>query len=81
MPQYFFDVRDRGQLFADEEGQELPDVASAEIEAAEAAMAIGRDLLPTRHGGELVVEVRNERRERVLTVNVELHIARQTAVS
>src|SRR3982751_2450663 len=41
-------------------------------------MAIGRDLLPSRRGGGLVIDVLNERRERVLTVNVDLHIARHT---
>ena len=78
MPQYFFHVRDHNKVFADEEGQELPDVDAAEIEAAEAAMAIGRDLLPSRRGGGLVIDVLNERRERVLTVNVDLRIARHT---
>jgi uncharacterized protein DUF6894 len=76
MPKFYFDVRDGADLFADEEGGEFSDESAAEVEAAEAAMAIGRELLPERQGGELLLEVFNEQREIVLTVNVELHIAR-----
>ena len=76
MPLFYFDVRDNGQLFPDEEGHELPDITSAETEASEAAAAIARDVLPTRRGGELIVQVKDEQRLPVLTVTVEMYVAR-----
>jgi hypothetical protein len=76
MPTFFFNVRDGKKVFSDEDGAEFVDIKAAEVEAAEAAMAIGRELLPDRKGGEPLVEVLNQQREIVLTVNVELRIAR-----
>ena len=81
---YYFDVRDdNAQLYPDDEGQELPDVEAARREAAEAALAIAVDVLPARQGealpsrhvGEVVVEVRDQARELLLIVIVELRIA------
>ena len=76
MPLFYFDVRDDGRLFPDEEGQEFPEVASAQREASEAAATIARDVLARRHGGEVTVQVMDEQREPVLTVTVEMKIAR-----
>ena len=73
---FYFDVRERGQLVADEEGQLLSSLDAAAQEAAKAAAAIARDVLPRSQGGEVVVEVRNEAREHVLTVSVEMNVAR-----
>jgi hypothetical protein len=76
MPRYFFDVRE-GRLFVeDRDGQEFPSVDEAEQEAIEAAASIGKDRLPRGDTRDVTVEVRNERRQRVLTVRVELHIDR-----
>ena len=72
---FYFDVRDHGQHFSDEEGQDLPDTRAAEGEAAEAAVAIAADVLPQRRSGAVIVEVRDQRRELLLTVSVELRIA------
>jgi hypothetical protein len=71
---FYFDVRDGGQLVSDEEGQQLSSLDAAVQEAAEAAAAIARDVLPSRRGGEVVVEVRNEDRNHVLTVSVEMYV-------
>jgi hypothetical protein len=73
---FYFDVREGGQLVSDEEGQLMSGLDAAAQEAAEAAAAIARDVLPGSQGGEVVVEVRNERREHVLTVCVEMHVAK-----
>jgi len=37
MPLFYFDVRDDGQSFPDDEGQHLASIDAAEAEAAEAA--------------------------------------------
>lgn len=73
---FFFDVREGGELVSDEEGQLFSGLDAATQEAAEAAAAIARDMLPCRQGGEVTVEVRDENREHVLTVSVEMHVAR-----
>jgi hypothetical protein len=76
MPLFYFDVREDGRLNADEEGQDLPGIDAVEAEAVEAAAHIAKDVLPSRQGGEVAVEVRDARGTRVLTVSVELRIAR-----
>ena len=58
---FYFDVREGGQLVSDEDGQQLSSLDVAAQEAAEAAAAIARDVLPSRRGGEVVVEVRKRR--------------------
>jgi hypothetical protein len=78
MPLFYFDVRDAGRLMADEDGQLVADLDAAGREAAESAAAIARDVLPARLGGEIVVEVRDEKRRRVLVVRVELRMAALT---
>ena len=76
MPRFYFDVRE-GQLFVeDQDGLEFPDIDTAEQEAIQAAASIGKERLPRGDTRDVTVEVRNERRQRVVTVRVELHIDR-----
>jgi hypothetical protein len=76
MPRYHFDVRE-GRLFVeDQDGLEFPDLETAEQEAIQAAASIGKERLPRGDTRDVTVEVRNERRQRVVTVRVELHIDR-----
>ena len=76
MPRFYFDVRE-GQLFVeDQDGLEFPDLDTAEQEAIQAAASIGKERLPRGDTRDVTVEVRNERRQRVVTVRVELHIDR-----
>jgi hypothetical protein len=76
MPRYHFDVRE-GRLFVeDQDGLEFPDLETAEQEAIQAAASIGKERLPRSDTRDVTVEVRNERRQRVVTVRVELHIDR-----
>jgi hypothetical protein len=76
MPLFYFDVRDDGQSFPDDEGQHLASIDAAEAEVAEAAAAIAVDVLPARRSGELVIEVRDAGRELLLTVSVALRVQR-----
>ena len=76
MPKYYFDIREKGRFVADEEGTILPDFEAAEREAAELAASIGRDRLPSGESRAVIVEVRNEYRQRVITVTVSLDIVR-----
>jgi hypothetical protein len=76
MPLFYFDVIDDGAFARDEEGTELPDLDAAEREAATTAAEIGRDRLPIAPNHIVIIEVRNEHGQRVLTVTVGLHVAR-----
>ncbi len=76
MPRYYFDVREGVRFAEDDVGLQLPDLNAAEREAAEAAAAIGRDLLPKGTARSVAVEVRNEHRQRVLTATVTLALDR-----
>src|SRR4051794_22871626 len=76
MPRFYFDVREGGRFSPDDQGLEFPDLDAAEREAAKAAAAMGRDRLPKNDSREIVMEVRNEHRQRVLTITVSLHVER-----
>jgi hypothetical protein len=76
MPRFYFDLRE-GAIFApDDEGQELADIGAAEREAAETAAEIGRDLLPRGTHRSVIIEVRNEHSQRVVTAMVTLSVDR-----
>jgi hypothetical protein len=76
VPRFYFDVRE-GSLFPpDNDGLEFPELDEAEREAAEAAAGIGRDRLPSSDAREITIEVRNEHRQRVLTVTVSMQVER-----
>ncbi|WP_063617197.1 MULTISPECIES: DUF6894 family protein [Bradyrhizobium] len=61
MKRYYFDLKDGSDLSHDEEGMELPDVLSAQQEAAKALSEIARDAIrsPDRTGHQMAVEVRD----------------------
>jgi hypothetical protein len=76
MRRYYFNVRE-GLLFTpDDQGQEFASLNAAEQMAAEAAADISRNRLPKGDSREVTVEVRNEHRQRVLTVTVSMVIHR-----
>jgi hypothetical protein len=75
MPKYH-DIREKSRFVPDEEGMDLPDLHAAEREAAELAASIGRDRLPSSESRAIIVEVRNEHRQRVMTVTASLDIVR-----
>ena len=76
MPRFYFDVREGARFVPDDEGLEFPGLDAAEREAAEAVASIGRDLLPKGDACEVTIEVRNEHRQRVLSVTVAMHLER-----
>jgi hypothetical protein len=76
MPLFYFDVREGQRFVPDDVGLEYPDIDRAERAAAEAAAEMGRDLLPNSDAREVTIEVKNEHRQRVITVSVAMHIDR-----
>jgi hypothetical protein len=76
MPRFYFDVGEGARFIPDDEGLEFDSLDRAEREAALAAAEIGRDRLPKGDARDITIEVRNEHRQRVLTVTVALHIDR-----
>jgi hypothetical protein len=76
MPRFYFDVREGMRFTPDDEGLELESLDAAEREAATTAAEIGRDRLPKGDARDVTVEVRNEHRQRVLTVTVSMQVER-----
>jgi len=76
MPRFYFDVREGARFAPDDEGLEFPDLDAAERNAAEAAAEISRDLLPKGEARDVTIEVRNEHRQRVLTVTITMQVDR-----
>jgi hypothetical protein len=76
VPRFYFDVREGTSFTSDEEGLEFDNLDAAERMAAEAAAEIGRDRLPKGEAREITVELRNEHRQRVLTVKVSMEVDR-----
>lgn len=74
MPRLYFDVREGVSFIPDEEGLEFASLDAAEHEAACTAAEIGRDRLPTGDARDVTVEVRNEHRQRVLTIKVAMEV-------
>jgi type IV pilus biogenesis protein CpaD/CtpE len=73
---FHFDMRDGGVFTPDEEGEELPSLDAAERVAAETAAEFGRDKLPVGVDRKVIIEVRNEHGQRVLTATVWLEVIR-----
>lgn len=76
MPRFYFDVREGSNFVPDDEGLEFDGMDHAEREAAIAAAEIGRDRLPNGDARTVTVEVRNEPRQRVLTIMVSMSVDR-----
>jgi hypothetical protein len=76
MPRYYFDVREGARFTPDEEGLEFDSLEAAEHEAACTAAEIGRDRLPKGDSREVVVEVNNEHRQRLLIITVSMAVDR-----
>jgi hypothetical protein len=76
MPRFYFDVREGTRFSPDDEGLDYRDLDEAERVAAETAASIGRELLPRGDIREVMVEVRNEHKQRVLTATVTLQSER-----
>ncbi|ESR25280.1 DUF6894 family protein [Lutibaculum baratangense] len=76
MPRFFFDIREGTSFTPDEIGLDFDSIDVAEREAAIAAAEIGRDRLPVSDDRVVTVEVKNEHRQRVLTITISLEVDR-----
>jgi hypothetical protein len=76
VPRFYFDIREGARFIPDETGLEFDSFDAAEREAASAAAEIGRDQLPKGGAREVTVDLRNEHRQRVLTVKVSMEVDR-----
>lgn len=76
MPRFYFDVREGPTFIEDDDGIEFPNLDKAEQEAIHAVVSIGKDRLQRGDTRDVTVEVRDEDKQRVLTVTVELTIDR-----
>ena len=76
MPRFHFDLREDGVVLRDEEGEELVDDRAAERQAIETASALARDSFPSRAADQVLVEVRRECSEPIITVVVALKVNR-----
>jgi hypothetical protein len=76
MPRFYFDIRAGQLLIEDRDGSDLGTFDEAEQEAVQITASTGRDRLPLRRTSEVCVDVRDERRTRVLTVTLTLGIKR-----
>lgn len=76
MLRFYFDVREGAKFTPDHGGLELASLDDAERAAAELAAEIGRDRLPKGEARAITVELRNEDRQRVLTIKVSMEVDR-----
>jgi hypothetical protein len=78
MPRYYLHVHDGVTLIPDEDGLEFETLTAAEYAAARMAADIGLRKLPTGEDCQVIVEVRDERHQRVVTMTVSMRIDRLT---
>ena len=75
MPRFHFYLRQNGCLTADEEGEEFPDLAAAECEAALVAAHLTEELCKGP-GLEFCIDVRDDSGQTVARANVSLDVER-----
>jgi hypothetical protein len=75
MPRFYFDLRLNGSLTADEDGEELPDLAAAKREAAQVAAHLTEELFKGA-SLEFCIDVRDDRGQTVARANVSLDVER-----
>jgi cyanate lyase len=78
MPRFYFDVREGLAFTKDTKGIVYKDVAQAEREACITAAEIGRDALPKGNVRDVIVEVSNQHRQRIITVRLRMDVDRVT---
>ncbi|MCA6102989.1 MULTISPECIES: DUF6894 family protein [Bradyrhizobium] len=69
MALYFFDIQSGREFFADEEGLNLPDQKSAEIEAMQTLIEMTKDSIFVNERPDMAIEVRSTT-ERLFCVSV-----------
>jgi len=73
---YYFDIHDGVQLARDDEGNEFASLDAAVQKAVLSAGEIGRNKLAKGQTSDIVVEVRDERNQRVCTITASMKIER-----
>lgn len=76
MLRFYFDVQDGDSFTRDTNGLEFNSLNAAEYEATRTAAEIGREELPKGKAREVMVEVRDQHGQHVLTVAVAMTVRR-----
>ena len=76
MTRYYFDVYDRAELVRDEDGTVFDSLDAAAYAAARTAAEIGTGRLAKGDVSDVVITVRDEREQRVVTVTASMRIER-----
>ena len=76
MPRFYFGIRTGCSFVPDCEVMEFPDLDAAEREAVKAAAGIASEWPPKGDPRKVMIDVRNEEGERVLTIRVTMDIER-----
>jgi hypothetical protein len=74
MALYYFDIRKGTALMQDDEGSEFASQEAAAQGAARSAAEIGTDRLAKSDFSDVVVEVRDERNQRLCTVTASMKV-------
>lgn len=81
MPRYFFDLSSNGETFPDPEGSELPNLESAEDEAAKTLLEIAREKLPDGTYHEASIQVRDEAGNQLVQIVLKFELSRIAGIS
>jgi hypothetical protein len=81
LARYYFGIYEGNELFPDDEGSEFDSPEAAVQGAARAAAEIGMSRLAKGDLSDVVIEVRDERRQRVFTVTASMTIERHSPLS
>ena len=74
MARYYFDIQDGAQVVPDDEGSEFDSLEAAVQGAVRSAAEIGTGRLARGDTSDVVIEVRDERGQRVFTVTASMKI-------
>ena len=74
MSRFHFDVQDKGNILADDEGAEFESMDAAVHAAAQSAAEIGTGRLAKGDFSDVVIEIRDEQNQRVVTVRASMKI-------
>ena len=77
VPRFYFDVREGGRFMPDETGIELDSLDAAEHEATRGAADIGRDQLLKGDACNVIIEVRDEQGQQVVTARILMEVRRR----
>ncbi len=78
MARYYLDIRDGEELLRDDEGSEFDSLDAAVRGATRSAAEIGTNRLAKGDTSDVVIQVRDERNQRVCTVTASMKVDRHT---